>query len=72
MALRNITNYKKDDILTKKSKYVDKIDKRISVCRAGFQYIAVTPEGDIYPCHQFVGNENFYRGNVYVGIKNNK
>ncbi|MGH4125431.1 MAG: thioether cross-link-forming SCIFF peptide maturase [Clostridium sp.] len=46
------------------------IYKRISGCGAGFEYIAVTPEGDIYPCHQFVGNKVFYMGNVYEGIKN--
>ncbi|MCB2305123.1 thioether cross-link-forming SCIFF peptide maturase [Clostridium estertheticum] len=46
------------------------IYKRISGCGAGFEYIAVTPEGDIYPCHQFVGNKVFYMGNVYDGIKN--
>ncbi|MEL7597811.1 MAG: thioether cross-link-forming SCIFF peptide maturase, partial [Clostridiaceae bacterium] len=48
------------------------IYKRISGCGAGFEYIAVTPDGDIYPCHQFVGNESFYMGNVYEGIENNK
>lgn len=39
--------------------------KRISGCGAGHEYVAVTPEGDIYPCHQFVGNDNFKMGNVY-------
>ncbi|PRR81035.1 ScfB-related radical SAM/SPASM orphan maturase [Clostridium vincentii] len=48
------------------------IYKRISGCGAGFEYIAVTPEGDIYPCHQFVGNKVFYMGNIYDGIKNKK
>ncbi|MBR7142100.1 MAG: thioether cross-link-forming SCIFF peptide maturase [Clostridia bacterium] len=38
--------------------------KRIKGCGAGGEYIAVTPEGDIYPCHQFVGNEAFKLGNV--------
>ncbi|MEG1415748.1 MAG: thioether cross-link-forming SCIFF peptide maturase [Clostridium sp.] len=38
--------------------------KRISGCGAGYEYVAVTPEGDIYPCHQFVGNEEFKLGNV--------
>lgn len=41
------------------------IYKRISGCGAGYEYLAVTPEGDIYPCHQFVGNEKFKMGNVY-------
>lgn len=39
-------------------------------CGAGSDYIAVTPEGDIYPCHQFVGEKAFVLGNVYTGIKN--
>jgi uncharacterized protein len=38
--------------------------KRASGCGAGFDYVAITPEGDIYPCHQFVGDENFKLGNV--------
>ena len=38
--------------------------KRVSGCGAGTEYIAVTPNGDIYPCHQFVGNEKFKLGNV--------
>lgn len=45
--------------------------KRISGCGAGHEYIAVTPDGDIYPCHQFVGNEEYLLGNIYDGIKNN-
>jgi uncharacterized protein len=36
-------------------------------CGAGFEYVAVTPEGDIYPCHQFVGDEEFKLGNVFDG-----
>ena len=39
--------------------------KRISGCGAGFEYVAVTPDGDVYPCHQFVGNEHFLLGNIY-------
>jgi uncharacterized protein len=38
--------------------------KRLSGCGAGHEYIAVTPDGDIYPCHQFVGNEDFKMGSV--------
>lgn len=38
--------------------------KRISGCGAGHEYVAITPSGDIYPCHQFVGNEDFIMGNV--------
>ena len=41
------------------------IYKRISGCGAGFEYIAVTPEGDIYPCHQFVGNNDFKIGTIF-------
>ncbi len=41
--------------------------KRLSGCGAGSEYIAVTPEGDIYPCHQFVGNEDFKMGSVTEG-----
>jgi uncharacterized protein len=39
--------------------------KRISGCGAGHEYVAVTPDGDIYPCHQFVGNESFKMGDVF-------
>ena len=39
--------------------------KRLRGCGAGCEYVAVTPEGDIYPCHQFVGNEDFRLGNLY-------
>jgi len=42
--------------------------KKVSGCGAGIDYIAVTPQGDIYPCHQFVGMENFKLGNVTEGI----
>ncbi|MCX7695150.1 MAG: thioether cross-link-forming SCIFF peptide maturase [Caloramator sp.] len=44
--------------------------KRISGCGAGYEYVAVTPDGDIYPCHQFVGNEEFKLGNVFDGLSN--
>jgi uncharacterized protein len=40
------------------------IAKRLSGCGSGHEYVAVTPEGDIYPCHQFVGMEEFKMGNV--------
>jgi len=44
--------------------------KRMSGCGAGCEYLAVTPDGDIYPCHQFVGNEDFLLGNVTDGTYN--
>ena len=40
------------------------VAKRLSGCGSGHEYLAVTPEGDIYPCHQFVGNPKFKMGNV--------
>lgn len=42
--------------------------KRLSGCGSGTEYLAVTPWGDFYPCHQFVGNEEFLMGNVEEGI----
>ncbi|ERI90362.1 six-Cys-in-45 modification radical SAM protein [Clostridiales bacterium oral taxon 876 str. F0540] len=39
--------------------------KRISGCGAGHEYVAITPDGDIYPCHQFVGNESFKMGTIF-------
>jgi uncharacterized protein len=39
--------------------------KRTSGCGAGVEYLVVTPEGDIYPCHQFVGEKEFYMGNIF-------
>ena len=44
--------------------------KRVTGCGAGVEYLAVTPEGDIYPCHQFVGNPDFLMGSVYQGLTN--
>lgn len=46
------------------------IYKRSIGCGAGTEYIAVTPNGDFYPCHQFVGQEDFIVGNVDEGITN--
>ncbi|NLL93985.1 MAG: thioether cross-link-forming SCIFF peptide maturase [Clostridiales bacterium] len=45
------------------------VAKRLSGCGSGTEYLAVTPWGDFYPCHQFVGNEKFLLGNVDEGIK---
>ena len=47
------------------------IYKRISGCGSGTEYMAVTPWGDLYPCHQFVGEEKFRLGNVFDGVTNN-
>lgn len=46
------------------------VAKRLSGCGSGTEYLAVTPWGDLYPCHQFVGNEKFLMGNVKDGITN--
>ena len=46
------------------------VAKRLSGCGSGTEYLAVTPWGDFYPCHQFVGNEKFLLGNVDEGILN--
>ena len=46
------------------------IYKRISGCGSGTEYMAVTPWGDLYPCHQFVGEERFRLGNVFTGLDN--
>lgn len=48
------------------------VAKRLSGCGAGHEYFAVTPDGDLYPCHQFVGRENFLMGNVCEGVKANE
>ncbi len=44
--------------------------KRISGCGSGTEYMAVTPWGDLYPCHQFVGDESFKLGDVWQGVTN--
>jgi uncharacterized protein len=46
------------------------LPKRLTGCGAGFDYFAVTPKGELYPCHQFVGREGFLMGNVRDGIVN--
>ena len=46
------------------------IYKRISGCGSGTEYMAVTPWGDLYPCHQFVGEEHFRLGDVWNGVTN--
>ncbi len=44
------------------------VAKRLSGCGSGTEYLAVTPTGDLYPCHQFVGNPDFLMGNVKDGV----
>ncbi len=46
------------------------IYKRISGCGSGTEYMAVTPWGDLYPCHQFVGDEKFKLGDIFNGVDN--
>jgi uncharacterized protein len=46
--------------------------KRISGCGAGHEYVAVTPDGELYPCHQFVGNSEFKLGDIFEGIIDEK
>ncbi len=46
------------------------IYKRISGCGSGTEYMAVTPWGDLYPCHQFVGDEKYLLGNLWDGVTN--
>lgn len=45
------------------------LPKRLAGCGAGYEYLAVTPEGDLYPCHQFVGKPEFLLGNVQDGVQ---
>lgn len=46
------------------------VAKRLSGCGSGTEYLAVTPWGDLYPCHQFVGQEQFKLGDVWNGVEN--
>ena len=46
------------------------IYKRISGCGSGTEYLAVTPWGDLYPCHQFVGDEKYRLGDIWSGVTN--
>jgi len=46
------------------------IYKRVSGCGSGTEYMAVTPWGDLYPCHQFVGEEKFKLGDIWSGVTN--
>ena len=44
------------------------LSKRVSACGAGNEYFSVLPNGDLYPCHQFASDKEFYMGNVWEGI----
>lgn len=46
------------------------IYKRISGCGSGTEYMAVTPTGELYPCHQFVGDKKYLLGNIWDGVTN--
>ncbi|MDD4239457.1 MAG: thioether cross-link-forming SCIFF peptide maturase [Desulfotomaculaceae bacterium] len=46
------------------------LPKRLTGCGAGYEYLAVAPNGDLYPCHQFVGRPKFLLGNVSEGLVN--
>lgn len=46
------------------------IVKRVSGCGVGTEYLAITPSGELYPCHQFVGDEKFLLGDIWNGIQN--
>ena len=48
------------------------IYKRVSGCGSGTEYLAVTPWGDLYPCHQFVGDEQYRMGDIWSGVTNKK
>jgi uncharacterized protein len=48
------------------------LPKRLTGCSAGSEYLAVTPAGDLYPCHQFVGREDYKVGSVFNGIVNKR
>ena len=46
------------------------IYKRVAGCGSGTEYMAVTPWGELFPCHQFVGNDEYSMGNIYDGVTN--
>ena len=46
------------------------VAKRLSGCGAGHEYFAVAENGDLYPCHQFVGRDKYKLGNIYDGVTN--
>ena len=48
------------------------VHKRIAGCGVGTEYLAVTPSGDLYPCHQFIGDTSFSMGDVWSGLTKNE
>lgn len=48
------------------------IYKRITGCGSGTEYMAVTPQGELYPCHQFVGDEKYKLGDIWNGVSNHE
>jgi uncharacterized protein len=46
------------------------VAKRLSGCGAGHEYFAVAPNGDLYPCHQFVGRDKYLLGTIFAGVTN--
>jgi uncharacterized protein len=47
-------------------------ERRVTGCGAGYEYLAVTPSGELYTCHQLVGNRNHLIGDIYGGLRNLK
>ncbi len=75
LALDIIERYKKKKPVTFFHYMIDLnggpcVYKRLSGCGSGTEYLAVTPQGEIYPCHQFVGIDGFKLGTVFDGIEN--
>jgi len=75
LAAKMVKRYKKDNDFHFFHFMIDLtggpcVYKRISGCGSGTEYLAVTPWGDLYPCHQFVGEDAFLMGNVFEGIQN--
>lgn len=48
------------------------LHKRLAGCGSGTEYLAVTPSGELYPCHQFVGDKTYLMGDVWQGVTNSK
>lgn len=77
LALKYIDRLASDDKFRFYHFYINLDDgpclfKRVTACGAGYEYMAVSPDGKLYPCHQFVGQDEFVIGDIYNGIFNNK